>query len=72
MKAVASRSRHVGRPRSLAVDLRGTAHLVGALVKYLSLATLVPIAVAIGYGETPVPFLVTGVGAGAAGWLLER
>jgi trk system potassium uptake protein len=67
-----TRSRHVGRPRSLAVDLRGTAHLVGVLTKYLSLATLVPIAVAIGYGETPVPFLLTGVLVGGGGWLVER
>jgi trk system potassium uptake protein len=67
-----TRSRHVGRPRSLAVDLRGTAHLVGALTKYLSLATLVPIAVAVGYGETPVPFVLTGVLVGGAGWLVER
>jgi len=66
-----SRSRRVGRSRSLAVDLRGTAHLVGALTKYLSLAMLVPIAVAIGYRETPVPFLVTAVIVGGGGWLLE-
>ena len=67
-----SRSRRVVRPRSLAVDLRGTAHLVGVLTKYLSLALVVPAAVAIGYGETPVPFLLTGAIVGAGGWLLER
>lgn len=66
-----SRSRRVGRSRSLAVDLRGTAHLVGALTKYLSLAMVVPIAVAIGYRETPVPFLITAVIVGGGGWLLE-
>ncbi len=71
MSSKASRSRHIGRPRSLAVDVRGTAHLVGAMTKYLSLAMLVPIAVALGYGETPVPFLLTGVIVGGGGWLLE-
>lgn len=71
MSPQGSGSRHIGRSRSLAVDLRGTAHLVGAMIKYLSLATLVPAAVAIGSGETAVPFLATGAIVGAGGWLLE-
>ena len=48
------------RPR-LAVDLRGSFNLVATLTKYLSLATLVPAAVAVGYGEPPWPFLLAGV-----------
>jgi trk system potassium uptake protein TrkH len=45
---------------------------VGALIKYLSLATLVPIAFAIGYSEPVWPFAATGVAVGGFGWLLER
>jgi len=45
------------RPRS-AVDLRGAANLVATLTKYLSLAPLLPAAVAVGYRESPWPFLL--------------
>ncbi len=50
-----------------AVDLVGSINLVATLTKYLSLATLVPAAVAVGYGEPPWPFLLAGaiVGGGA-------
>jgi trk system potassium uptake protein TrkH len=56
------------RPRS-AVDLAGAINLVATLTKYLSLAPLVPAAVAIGYGESPWPFLLAGaiVGGTALG-----
>jgi trk system potassium uptake protein len=60
------------KPPRLAVDLRGALNLVGTLTKYLSLATLVPAAVALGYGEPPWPFLGAGVIAGGGGLLLER
>jgi len=63
----AGRARLIGRRRSLAVDLRGVANLVGALTKYLSLATLVPAGVALGYGESPWPFLGAGAIGGAVG-----
>ena len=43
-------------PRS-AVDLRGAANLIAKLMKYLSLAPLVPAVVAIGYREPSWPFL---------------
>jgi len=72
VKAPAGRARLVGRPRSLAVDVRGVAHLVGAMTKYLSLATLVPAAVALGASESPTPFLAAGAIAGGLGWLVER
>jgi len=68
----AARVRGVGRPRRLAVDLPAALNLVGALAKYLSLATLVPAAVAVGYGEPPWPFLLAGAITGAGGWTLER
>ena len=68
----ATRVRGVGRPRLLAVDLRGSLNLVGAIAKYLSLTTVVPAGVALGYGEPPWPFLLGGAITGASGWALER
>jgi trk system potassium uptake protein TrkH len=56
------------RPRP-AVDLAGAINLVATLTKYLSLAPLVPAGVALGYGESPWPFLLAGaiVGSTALG-----
>jgi len=54
------------------VDVRTALNLVGTLTKYLSLTTVVPTAVALGYGEPPWPFLGAGAIAGGAGLLLER
>ena len=54
----------------LGVDVLGSLNLVGALIMYLSLATLVPLALAIGYSEPVWPFLITGVAGGAFGWAL--
>ncbi len=68
----AARVRGVSRPRLLAVDLRGALNLVGAIAKYLSLTTVVPAAVALGYGESPWPFLIAGAITGSGGWALER
>jgi trk/ktr system potassium uptake protein len=59
------------RPRS-AVDLAGAINLVATLTKYLSLAPLVPAAVAIGYDESPWPFLGTVAIVGGAAALVER
>ncbi|MBA2462489.1 MAG: TrkH family potassium uptake protein [Actinobacteria bacterium] len=67
-----ARVRGVGRPRRLAVDLPAALNLVGAIAKYLSLTTVVPAAVAVGYGESPWPFLVAGAITGSGGWALER
>ena len=58
------------RPRS-AVDLVGAINLVATLTKYLSLATLVPAAVAIGYSEPPWPFLLGGVIVGGVSLGIE-
>ena len=55
------------RPAFLAVDLVGALHIVGTLIAYLSLATLVPAAVALGYGEPVWPFLASGALAGGIG-----
>ncbi len=68
----AARVRGVGRPRRLAVDLPAALNLVGGIAKYLSLATLVPAAVAVGYSEPPWPFLLAGAITGAGGWALEH
>jgi trk system potassium uptake protein TrkH len=56
----------------LGVDLAATFNLVGGLIKYLSLAPLAPAAVAAGYGESPLPFLLaTAIGFSCA-WFVER
>ena len=58
-----------GRPRPpfLAVDVTGALHIVGTLVAYLSVSTLLPAGIALGYDESPWPFLFAGAIAGAIG-----
>lgn len=56
----------------LAVDLTGAINIVASLTKYLSLATLVPAAVAIGYRESPWPFLIGGAIVGGIALGTER
>jgi trk system potassium uptake protein TrkH len=56
----------------LGVDVSGALNLVGALVKYLGLAFLLPTAVAVGYGEAVWPFLAGGSITGGCGLALER
>jgi trk system potassium uptake protein TrkH len=56
----------------LGVDVLGSLNLVGALIKYLSLSTLLPIAFAIGYSESVWPFVLAGLAGGGFGWTLER
>jgi trk system potassium uptake protein TrkH len=59
-----------GRPRRrpvLAVDVVGVLHVVATLIAYLSLAPLLPAAVALGYGEAAWPFLATAAIGGAVG-----
>ena len=70
--SVASRARVVSRPSRLAVDLRGSLNLVSTLTKYLSLATLLPALVAVGYGEPAWPFLAAGAIFGGASLAVER
>jgi trk system potassium uptake protein len=57
--------------RPLGVDVGGALNLVGALVKYLSLAFLFPVAVAIGYSEPVWPFVASAGICAAFGWTLE-
>jgi trk system potassium uptake protein TrkH len=73
MSAVADRDeRRIVPAKRTAVDVRGSLALVGMLLKYLSLAAVVPAAFAVGYGEPVLPFAVSGILAAAAGWGLER
>jgi trk system potassium uptake protein len=55
----------------LGVDVGGALNLVGALVKYLGPAFLLPAGVALGYGEPAWPFLVAGAATAACGLGLE-
>jgi trk system potassium uptake protein len=57
---------------ALGVDVLGSFNLVGALIKYLSLAMLFPIAFALGYSESVWPFVLAGVLGGGFGWTLQR
>jgi trk system potassium uptake protein len=54
------------------VELRGALGLVGTLVKYLSVAVLFPVALAIGYREPFWPFLAAGAIMALVGLGLER
>ena len=60
------------RPVALGVDVLGSLNLVGALLKYLSLAMVFPIAFALGYSEPVWPFVTAGVVGGGFGWTMER
>jgi trk system potassium uptake protein len=64
--------RRIGRPRTLAVDVRGAANLVATLLLYLSPAALAPAAVALWYGESPWPFVAATVIAAAVAFTVER
>ena len=62
----------IGAPRRLAVDLAAVANLVGTLIKYLGVAALFPIGVALWYGDSIWPFVVAGVATSGLGFALER
>ncbi len=62
----------VRRRRLTVVDVPAALNLVGTLIKYLSLASLFPTAVALGYSEPVWPFLAAGGTAAAVGVGLER
>jgi trk/ktr system potassium uptake protein len=56
---------------ALGVDVGGALNLVGALLKYLSLAFLFPTAIALGYGESVWPFVGAGLITAGCGIGLE-
>ena len=56
----------------LSIELGAAVGLTGTLLKYLSLASLFPAALALGYGEPVWPSLLGGALAAATGLALER
>ncbi len=58
-------------PPRLGVDVLGSLNLVGTLVKYLSIAFLMPLFLAIGVGDPYWPFLVSGFITLGAGLVLQ-
>jgi len=58
--------------RRSAVDVAAVLDLVGALLKWFALTFLLPVLIALGYGDPAWPFLVAGAAAGIAGLLLDR
>jgi trk system potassium uptake protein TrkH len=67
-----SATRQIGPRRRLAVDIASAADLMGTLAKYLGVAALLPVLVALWYGEPFWPFLVAGVIVSGLGLVLER
>jgi trk system potassium uptake protein len=67
-----ARLRRAVRPETFGVDVAATLNLVGALLKYLGGAFLVPAALAVGYDEPAWPFLLSGAVTSGAGWTVER
>ena len=65
-------ARQIGPRRRLAVDFGAAFNLIGSLGKYLGLAALLPVAVALWYGEPFWPYLVSGAIASGLGLALER
>ena len=68
----AARLRQALRLDLVGVDLAAALDLVGAVLKYVGLAFLVPAAVAVGYGEPFWPFLASGAVTAGMGWALDR
>lgn len=62
----------IGPPRRLAIDVPAVVNLVGTLGKYLGLAALFPIPIALWYDEPFWPFLAAGAITSGLGFLLER
>ena len=56
----AARLRRAVRRETFGVEVGAALNLVGALLKYLSLAFLFPAAIALGYGESVWPFVAAG------------
>jgi trk system potassium uptake protein len=63
--------RRLPAPWRLGVDLPAALNLVGMLVKWFAPAFLFPAAIALGYGESPLPFLAAAGIAAVAGFALE-
>ena len=64
--------RRIGSRRHLYVDVGSALDVVGSITKYLALTPLLPASVALGYGESPWPFLITAAVVLGVGLALER
>ena len=62
----------IRRARRLHVDVGSSLDLVGTITKYLAATPLIPAAVAVGYRESPRPFLATAALVLVVGLALER
>ena len=62
----------IGPQRRLHVDVGSALDLVSTITRYLALTLLIPAAVAVGYRESPWPFLATAAVVLVAGLALER
>ena len=69
--AIAVRIRRRFRLGTLGVDLASVLNLVGAVLKYLGAAFLLPLAIALADGDPLWPFLVSGAITSAFGFALE-
>ncbi len=58
------------RRETVGVDVAASIHLVGVLIRYLGPALLVPVPLAIAYGDSPWPFLLAAAVTTAAGHAL--
>jgi trk system potassium uptake protein TrkH len=67
-----ARLRRAVRRQTIGVDIAAALNLTGALVKYLGLAPLFPAAIAVGYGESWWPFVLSAGIATGLGLALER
>ena len=56
----------------LGVDVGSALDLVGGVLKWVGVAYVVPVAVALGYGEPVLPFLAGGAITAGAGLLLDQ
>ena len=62
----------IGPRRRLAIDVVASINLIATLAMYLGLAALLPIAVALWYGETIWPFVAAGAITSGLGLSIER
>ena len=60
------------RRETFGVNVLAALNLIGTLSKYLSLAFIYPTAIAVGYGESPWPFILSAGITAASGSALER
>jgi trk system potassium uptake protein len=72
VKTVPAPARRTQPRGRLAIDVKATANLIGVLAKYLGLAVVFPIGVALLYGDPIWPFLAAGAITSGVGLALER